>query len=100
MRFLILTEIINPMPPEIAQGMIQATKDWITRNRESGKMTDVWSQAAFKGGGGILDVESNEELDRIMGLFPIAPFARIQVIPLSDVFESLDTMAESIRNMM
>ncbi len=41
------------------------------------------------GGGGVLDVESHEELDAIMSRFPFAPFSTIEIIPLSDIDESL-----------
>ncbi|MDP9223563.1 MAG: muconolactone Delta-isomerase family protein [Actinomycetota bacterium] len=37
----------------------------------------------------MLDVESHEELDAIMSRFPFAPFSTIEIIPLSDIDESL-----------
>ena len=46
-------------------------------------MKAVWGFAGTIGGGGVLEVESHEELDAIMARFPFAPFSSIEIIAIA-----------------
>ena len=49
---------------------------WVAEHRASGKMEHVWSFAGYAGGGGIMNVDTHEELDKSMAGFP---FSGLQV---------------------
>jgi muconolactone delta-isomerase len=89
MQFLVITRQKTPAPPEMLMPMLGAMDAWLAQNRASGKATAMWGFAGTIGGGGVLDVESHEELDAIMSRFPFAPFSTIEIIALSDIDASL-----------
>ncbi len=100
MKFLITTKIVRPAEPHVMMNMMEGTKEWIRHYREEGKMEFVYSLAGNKGGIGLLNVDSNEELDNIMSEFPMAMATEIEVIPLTDVITSLEKMQSQIQKMM
>lgn len=100
MRFLVLTSAREAMPPESALPMVQAMKAWVAEHRGSGRMVEAFNFAGGQGGGGILEVESHEELDEIMAGFPLGPFSEIEVHALSDLDAALDSFEKSITQMM
>lgn len=100
MRFLIVTRASAPFPPEMAVGMVEGMKSWSRAHRDPGKMEQVWSFAGIGGGGGILNVESHEELDAIMAGCPFAPFSQIDIYPIADLDAGLDSFAQAIQQMM
>ena len=55
----------------------------VDHERAQGKAKALWAFAGTNGGG-VLEVESHEELDAIMARFPFAPFSTIEIIALSD----------------
>jgi muconolactone delta-isomerase len=100
MRFLVITKASSPFPPEMALGMVQAMRQWIQTHTQSGKMEETWAFAGSNGGGGILNVESHEELDAIMAGFPFGPFSQIEILPLANLEASLKNFEQAIRQMM
>ena len=89
MQFLVITRPATPPPPEMLMPMIGAMEAWVAQNRASGKAKAVWAFAGTAGGGGVIEVESHEELDAIMVRFPFGPYSTVEVIALSDIDESL-----------
>ena len=85
MQFLVITRQKTPAPPEMLMPMLGATEAWLAQNRASGKAKAMWGFAGAIGGGGVLEVESHEELDAIMSRFPFGPFSTIEIIALSDI---------------
>lgn len=67
---------------------------------KSDKMPEVWANAGRRGGGGILDVPSNEELDAVMATFPLGPFSLVTVNPITELDKSLDLAVDAYRQMM
>ena len=100
MRYLIITRMNHPAPPEAMPGLIEAMNAWVAKNKEAGKMEQVWSFAGRAGGGGILNVDSHEELDAIMIEFPFSPFSHIEVHPMTNLEESLRNLRRSMTEMM
>jgi muconolactone delta-isomerase len=100
MRFLIVTQASSPFPPEMAMALTQAMKQWADTHRASGKMEQIWNFAGLAGGGGILNVDSHEELAAIMSGFPFAPFSKIEVYARSDLDAGLDAFTAAIQQMM
>ena len=91
MEFLIITRQSTPPPPEMVVPLLEASQDWVSEVRASGKVTGAWAFAGTQNGCGVLEVDSHEELDEIIGRFPFAPFSNIEVIALSDLDRSLQT---------
>jgi muconolactone delta-isomerase len=84
----------------MALGLIEAMRAWVKRYTEAGKMELSWALAGRPGdGGGILNVDSHEELDRIMNEFPFQFVSTTQVQPLADLTASLDTSVQVIQAM-
>jgi muconolactone delta-isomerase len=90
MRFLVTTEEKYQMDPEMGPRLLEAMMSWADNYRQKGKLDDVWSFAGWRGGGGILNVTSLEELDQVMGEFPLAPYYKINVYPITDLQKSLE----------
>jgi muconolactone delta-isomerase len=99
MRFLIVTRATSPFPPAIAPMLVAGMKQWTAAHRESGKMEQMWSFAGMAGGGGILNVDSHEELDAVMAGFPFGPLSHIELYPLADLDAGLDNFAKSMQQM-
>ena len=97
MRFLVITRPSHPLPPSAE--LMDAMEAWVDGHMQSGKMEQTWSFAGVGGGGGILDVDSNEELGEIMGGFPLAPFSDVEVFPLSDLHDALDRVRALLEQM-
>lgn len=100
MRFLVVTRSREAMPPEMAMPMLQGTKMWVAEHRASGRIVETWSFAGVNGGGGILEVDSLDELDAVMGGFPYGPVSHIEIYPLCDLDASLDRNEAMITQMM
>ena len=100
MRFLIITKGRDPLPPEMAIGMLQMFQGWLAEHRGSGKLEQAWSFAGQPGGGGIANVDSLEELDAIMATFPLGQTSEITVYPLADIDAVLETSLANIQGIM
>jgi muconolactone delta-isomerase len=100
MKFLVVTKGNAPFPPEAAPMLINAMRQWSTTHLASGKMEQIWSFAGIGGGGGVLNVDSHEELDRIMAGFPFAQFSQIEIYALADLNASMDNFEKVIQQMM
>jgi muconolactone D-isomerase len=98
-KFLVLTHQTSPVPPDMAMPLLNAMQEWSARHRASGKMTQVWAFAGTPGGGGVLEVDSHEELDEIMTGFPWFPFSKIEVIALSDLDQALASARRTFEQM-
>ena len=70
MDFPLKTMMRDPMPPEMVAPMFEAPLGWAQKHRASGKLERMWNFAGLQGGGGILNVDSHEELEAIMNEFP------------------------------
>lgn len=94
MRFLVVTKSRSPSPPN--PEMVNAMSEWLDQHERSGKMEQSWSFAGTIGGGGILNVDSHDELDEIMGGFPFAPFSHVEVYPLTDLRKTLERTKDQL----
>ncbi len=99
MRFLVVTKANQPLPPEMAMGLVDAMAGWVGKHTASGKMELVWGFAGARGGGGILKVDSLEEVDAIMAEFPFGQFSDIEVIGLVDIDTTLKNIKQAMQAM-
>ena len=73
----------------MAMPMMDMMDAWLAEHRASGKLVDVWSYAGRPGGGGILEVDSHEELDAIMAGFPFNQTSNVSIHALADLDAAL-----------
>ncbi len=99
MRFLVVTKSKVPFPPEMALGLLDAMEEWVRKYTTNGKLEQVWGFAGIQGGGGIVNVNSLEELDAIMNEFPFAPFSDTEIYGLADLQTGLQNMKQVIQAM-
>ncbi len=99
MRFLVVTKSRMPFPPEMAMGLIDAMEGWVRKYTASGKFEQVWGVAGAQAGGGILNVNSLEEVDAIMAEFPFGPFSDVEVYGLVDLETTLNNAKQAIQGM-
>jgi muconolactone delta-isomerase len=52
---------------------------------QAGKVIARYHVVGAHGGAWIYDVDSNDELERLLGLSPVYNFARYQIYPLADM---------------
>ncbi len=99
MRFLVSSKTKQPPPPEMAMGLMDAMEGWVRKHTASGKIEQVWAFAGIQGGGGILKVNSLEEVDAIMTEFPFGPFSDVEVQGLVDLETSLNNNKQAMQAM-
>ena len=99
-RFLILTEGRDPVPPDMAMAMMDMMDGWLEQHRASGALVDAWSIAGRPGGGGIIEVDSHEELDAVMAGFPFSQTSSVSVHALADLDASLANARQVFAAMM
>lgn len=87
MRFLVISKNRHLVPPEALPTLVNAMSEWI--NRYNSKLEQVWGFSGMQGGGGIVRVESQEELDAILAEYPLSPFAEQEIYPLVELGDSL-----------
>ena len=100
MRFLVIAKSKHLVPPDMMLGLLDAMIAWNNKYKQNGKMEAIWGTAGMPGGGGILNVNSLEELDAIMVEFPLGPFSETEVIPIVDLVESLQRAKQAAQAMM
>ena len=96
MRFLVNGKNRSPVPPEAFPALLDAMLAWISRYK--GKM-EVWGFAGIPGGGGIINVDSVEEMDSIMVEFPLGPFTDTEIIPLVEIEPQLQHIKQVVQAM-
>ena len=97
MKFLVITKPKHLVPPEITARLIDAIGPW--RSKYAGKIEQAWGFAGIGAGGGILSVDTLEDLDAVMAEFPMAGVADIEIIPLVDLDGSLQRAKNAMEAM-
>ena len=83
------------VPPELVVGLIGAMSPW--RNKYTRNSEQVWGFAEFQGGGGIVNVQSLEELDALMTEFPFLPISDTEIYPVVDLDGVLQRATQAIQ---
>jgi muconolactone delta-isomerase len=89
MRFLVISNPKHLTPPELIPSLTDAMLAWVEQYTASGNLESTWSFAGQVGGGGIVNVDSAEELDAILIGFPFGAFSEIEVYALADLESAL-----------
>ena len=88
MRFLVITKSKHLLPPEVSARLVDAIGSWRSkywRSKYAGQFEQIWGFAGIQGGGGIVNVNSLDELDAIMAEFPMQATSDIETLPLVDL---------------
>jgi hypothetical protein len=88
MRFVVNARAKHMVPPAVSINLIDAMEFW--QKEYSSKIEQAWGFAGIQGGGGILNVESLEELDAVMGSFPFIEVYEVEILPIIELGESLE----------
>lgn len=98
MLFFVKAEVkgMVPLPPE--QLLELAVKEWETviSYRQQGKILAGGALAGRKGGCGIWNVESAEELHTLLFQLPLFPFLECEIIPLIPVEYALEGTKQAL----
>ena len=97
MRVLDISKNKHLVPPEVLPTVVDAMAEWI--NRYNDKLEQVWGFSGIQGGGGIVRVESLDELDAILSEFPMGPFAEQEIYPLVELGDSLQRVKRAAQAM-
>lgn len=99
MKYLVLGRNKDMVPPEAAAGILDGASAWAKKYTENGKLEAVWALAGVQGGGEILNVDSNDEVDAIMAEFPLGPFTKMEVFPIVDFNEAMQRAKQAVQAM-
>ena len=101
MLFFVKAEMkaLTPLPFE--QVLELAVKEWETviSYREQGKSLAGGALAGGKGGCGILNVDSPEELHTLVSQLPMFPFCEWEIIPLIPAEVALEGNKQALASM-
>jgi muconolactone D-isomerase len=86
-----------PLPPE--KSMELAVNEWETvlKYRQQGKALAGGALAGRKGGCGIWDVESAEELHTLVSQLPMFSLIEWEIIPLTSVEYALESSKQALK---
>jgi len=85
MKFLVMWELDLASPRREMMHAVLKMPDYTKRIREMGKLVSRYHLVGRHGGAWIYDVDSNEELERILAMAPVFNYARYQVHPLAEM---------------
>jgi muconolactone delta-isomerase len=95
MKFLVLWEFeLAGLRPEVVPAVARMP-DYAAGLKSQGKLVARYHLVGKHGGAWIYDVESNEELERLLATAPVYNFAHYEVMALAE----MDTPATVIRPM-
>lgn len=98
MLYLTNSELIGgyPLPPkEWLEIVLQSMED-IVNYRKEGKVVLHVGYAGRRGGAIIWDVESNEELMKILSQLPFWPFLEWEIVPLISTEYALESIKHAL----
>jgi muconolactone delta-isomerase len=90
MKFLVLWELEVLRTETIAA--VLRMPEYTKTIRERGKLVERYHVVGRHGGAWIYDVESNEELERLLAMAPVYNYSRYQVLPLAEMDSPKDVL--------
>ena len=97
MLFLVIGEIKGtaPLPPDQLMGLAVQEWEMALKFKKEGKIIAGGALAGRKGGCGIWDVESVEELNSLVSQLPLYMFLDIEIIPLTSAEFALESVKQA-----
>ena len=92
MKFLVMWELdLARLSTEVARAVMRMPK-YARRIADQGKLEARYHIVGKHGGAWIYDVDSNEELERLLALAPVYNFSRYDVYPLAEMESPADIL--------
>lgn len=92
MKFLVMWELdIGRVRPEVVQSVMHMP-EYTKQVREQGKLVERYHIVGKHGGAWIYNVDSNEELERLLAMAPVYSFAHYTVYPLAEMEAPTDVL--------
>ena len=85
MKFLIMWELEITRITVDTLHAVMRMPDYASKLASQGKLEKRWHIVGKHGGAWIYDVDSNEELERLLAMAPVYNFARYDVYPLAEM---------------
>ena len=98
MKFVIATTPKGNLPPQLAEPLFVASKQWLADKKNDGTI-DITHGFPEGGGLSIANANSHEDLMNTIRDFPLFPFVDWDIRPLVDINTSLDSAVEMFRKM-
>jgi muconolactone delta-isomerase len=84
-KFLVLWELdLSRMRGDFAS-VLMRMPEYAQKVRERGKLVGRYHIVGKHGGAWIYEVDSNEELERLLAMAPVYNFAKYEVLPLAEM---------------
>ena len=90
MKFLFMTKPRGNFPPAAAGNILKATKAWVNA-RHADRSLEYFYAFPAGGGAGVVNVDSNEALMKMLRDSPAFPFTETEIHPLVDFNQSMDS---------
>lgn len=95
MKFLVIWELeILRLGSEMTQAVLRMP-EYAKTIKERGKLVTRYHIVGKHGGAWIYDVDSNEELERLLATAPVYNYARYEVFPLAEMDAPSDVLRPS-----
>jgi muconolactone delta-isomerase len=95
LKFLILWELDVRQLQTAMIHAVMRMPDYAKKLFDQGKLEKRYHVVGKHGGAWIYDVQSNEELERLLAMAPVYNFARYEVIPLAEMDSPAAILGES-----
>jgi muconolactone delta-isomerase len=92
MKFLVMWELeVSRIQQDVMHAVLRMPQ-YTQKVREQGKLVARYHVVGKHGGAWIYDVDSNEELERLLAMAPVYNFSRYQVFPLAEMDTPTDVL--------
>ncbi|MBA7491093.1 hypothetical protein ES702_01638 [subsurface metagenome] len=85
-----------PLPPEETLELVVKEWETVISYKQQGKILAGGALAGRKGGCGIFDVDSSEELNTLVSQLPCFPFSEWEIIPLNTTEYALESAKQAL----
>ena len=102
MKFLVISSFkdsVSALPPDVAKQIMGVSLDHINQARKEGKILEIYVMPGWGRSMSIEEHDSAEELNRNLGISPIAPFINFEVYPLADFDAGIEVWQERSKAM-
>ena len=96
MRFLVTLNQKYMVPPEVQLGLLDGSIAWAKKYTASKKLEQSWGFVGLPGGGGVLNVNSLEELNQMMVELPLGAVSQTEIRPIMDMEEAINQTKKAL----
>jgi muconolactone delta-isomerase len=96
MRFLVTLNQKYMVPPEVQIGLMDGSIAWAKKYTASKKLEQSWGCAGMPAGGGVLNVNSIEELNQIIAELPLGAVSETEIRPIMGMEEAINQAKKAL----